>query len=123
MKTIFAATIAIFAATSAMAGGITEPYIVQPSAEQESPFAFVGNMEYDIENEVFATTLGTQYVRGEFLADFSVMGSNLGGDFDFMGSELTGVYSATDNVNLYGQVSFDDEWDYNTTTIGVAFRF
>lgn len=130
MKKIFAAAVAaVFVSGAAYAGGLAgtpvEPTVFVASPEVAlSTWDFVGNAQYEFKSETFETTLGVQYTYENFAAVLSVTGADTPlNSFDFVGADLTAVYSVNANFDIYGGLSVDNNWDHDATTVGVAFRF
>lgn len=108
MKTLIAAV--IFAASASTA-----------SAQD---LAFVGNAFYEFEAEQFETNLGVEMGFGDFTVTPMITGQYDDVDeFHLDNVSVTGAYSLNDNVDLFGRVEFDDEFEYSETTVGMAFRF
>lgn len=94
------------------------------SAQDSLPFGVIGSAEYAIEAEVFESRLGISYDALGMTFEPILVGTYVsGGNFEFSGAELNAIYSINQNVDLYGRVDFDSDFDYDEFTIGLGFRF
>lgn len=111
MKNILLATAATFAlTTSAFAADLS----------------FVGDVEYDIEAETTAMEFGPALSVAGFLVEPKMHGEAVftdGGSVDFTGVSAKATYGVTANVSVYGTVSTDEDFKYDTATVGVGFNF
>ena len=133
MKKLILAAVAALTLTSgaALAGSFNtaDPVLVVPVAT-EAPsvlgtnWRFVGNSEYAFEAEAFETNFGVEYVNGSFsVTPYLTITDTATTDMDFDGAAILVKYGVNTNVNLYGQVSADKDWEYSETIVGVAFSF
>ena len=116
MKNILLATAATFAlTTSAFAeGGIL------------GGLGFAGDVEYDIETEAAALEFGPALSMAGFLVEPKVhAGATFtdGATVDFTGVSAKATYGVTANVSVYGTVSADKDFKYDTATVGLGFNF
>ena len=111
MKNILLATAATFAlTTSAFAADL----------------GFAGDVEYDIETEAAALEFGPALSMAGFLVEPKVhAGATFtnGATVDFTGVSAKATYGVTANVSVYGTVSADKDFKYDTATVGLGFNF
>jgi len=86
--------------------------------------AFVGNVEYAFETEVFETNVGVEYATGVWTITplLSVAYDDVN-DLDFAGAEVTVSYEVNTSWDVYGTVEADSDFEYEEFTVGAAFRF
>ena len=115
MKNLLLATAATFAlTTSAFA------------ADLGAGLGFAGDVEYDIEAETTAIEFGPALSMGGFLIEPKAHASadfTDGATVDFTGVSAKATYGVTSNVSVYGSVSADKDFKYDTATVGVGFNF
>jgi hypothetical protein len=111
MKKIMLATVAAF--TFAFAG-----------AASAEGFGFGGYSEYAMEAETFEFGLNASYdVNALTFSAEAVLVKPNGDELDLDSVTLGVNYEANENANVYGKVAFDSDFDYEETTIGIAFNF
>lgn len=115
MKNLLLATAATFAlTTSAFA------------ADLGAGLGFAGDVEYDIEAETTAIEFGPSVSLAGFLVEPKMHASadfTDGATVDFTGVSAKATYGVTANVSVYGSVSADKDFKYDTATVGVGFNF
>lgn len=108
MKTTLMATAAVFA----MAGFA----VAQPTV--------VGYGEYSVEAQTFETGIGAEFIVADsVLITPMIVGSGDVDAFDFDHAEVKASYGLNENIDLYGKVKSDADFNYAETTVGVAFQF
>ena len=85
--------------------------------------AWTGTTEYGIESQVFEVEVGAEYVIDQFYIAPSVRADNALDGFDFTGGDIELGYIASQNVDVYVRVEFDNDFNYDETVLGVSFRF
>ena len=115
MKKILLATAATFAlTTSAFA------------ADLGAGLGFAGDFEYDIEAETTAIEFGPAVSMAGFLIEPKMHAEAAftdGGSMDFTGVSAKATYGLNSTVSLYGTVAADEDFKYDTATVGVGFNF
>jgi hypothetical protein len=110
MKTAILATAMLISATAASAAGLE--------------FTIVGNAEYAIEAEAVETNLGAELaLMPNLTVKPLVTFAGTTDAFEFTGVELGATYSVTGNVDVYGVVEADADFEYSEATLGVSFAF
>jgi opacity protein-like surface antigen len=110
MKNILTAA---FVATFAFAG-----------AAAAEGFGFGGYGEYAMEAEEFEFGLHASYdVNALTFSAEAVLVKPNGDELDLDSVTLGVNYEANENADVYGKVAFDGDFDYEETTIGLAFKF
>lgn len=129
MKIMFTAAsvaaISLFG-TTAMASGPVYDVVPAPVVIETANYGnvdFVGSAEYAVEAERFETQLGIEYTYNQFSVRPVLVGEYVNSDFNFVGAEIGVIYNVNSNVNFYGSLDFDQDFDYSEATVGVAFRF
>jgi len=113
MKTTILATAFALAATGAL-------------AEETSMFHIgaAGEVEYSVENESFAMEVGPTIDMGNIgVAPKLLTSVDTGMDFNFVGVEIEATYGFSNNLELYGEVSADNDLEYEDLKMGVRFQF
>jgi hypothetical protein len=126
MKTLLLSGAVALAFTSvAFAGGTVrpEPNPAYVDATPAVSTAFVGSLEYAIEADEFEATAGMEIGIDRFTVTPTVIMNDTLGEFEFSSMELEVSYDLNENVDLYVMVETDEDFDYEETTLGVAFRF
>lgn len=131
MKKLFLATITAISLSSglAFAGSFNDaPVSVVPDTSSVSILgpnaSFVGTAEYAFEADVFELNFGTEIYADRFtFTPYLTATHDSVNDTEFVGAAILVEYEVNYNVNLYTEVSFDEDWDYSESTIGVGFRF
>ena len=116
MKNILLATAATFArTTSAFAeGGIL------------GGLGFAGEAAYDIETEATAIEFGPTMSFAGVLIEPKAHAEALftdGGSLDMAGYSVKATYGLTSNLSVFGSVAADEDFEYDTATVGVGFNF
>lgn len=87
-------------------------------------FGFGGYGEYAMEAETFEFGLHATYdVNALTFSAEAVLVKPNGVDLDLDSVTLGVNYIANENADIYGKVAFDGDFEYEETTIGVAFKF
>jgi hypothetical protein len=113
MKKIMLATVAAFAFTGAAFAGA------------DRPLTFNTYGEYAVEAKAFEFGVGadlnthSDLSLGVMLVAVDSASQNL--DFDHI--DVNVGYVISENGEVYGKVTFDDEFTYAETVVGVAFSF
>lgn len=87
---------------------------------------FAGDVEYDIETEATAIEFGPALSMAGFLVEPKMHAAAAftdGGSVDFTGVSAKATYGVTANVSVYGTVSANEDFKYDTATVGVGFNF
>ena len=116
MKNILLATAATFAlTTSAFAEGALV-----------SGLGFAGEVEYDIETEVTAIEFGPTAALAGFLIEPKIHADAVftsGGTMNISGYSAKATYGVTANMSVFGTVAADEDFKYDTATVGLGFNF
>lgn len=92
-------------------------------AMAETP-SFVGYSEYAVEAKSFEVGAGAEvYLAKGFYLTPMVVGSGPSNDFTFDHAEVKATYILNENVNVYGKVKTDSDFNYDEAIVGVAFQF
>jgi hypothetical protein len=113
MKKIMLATVAAFAFAGAAFAGA------------DRPLTFNTYGEYAVEAEAFEFGVGADWNTDSALSlgVVAVAVDNAGQNFDFDHLDINVGYVVSENGEVYGKVTFDDELTYAETVVGVAFSF
>ena len=85
---------------------------------------FGGYGEYAFEAEAFELGLNASYeINSLTLMTEAVFTKPNAVEFGFEEVTVGATFAVHGNVDLYGKVAFDEDFDYNETTVGVAFKF
>mgnify|MGYP000175578369 CR=1 FL=1 len=110
MKSVMIAAAAI-TAMATMASAADRPTIL-------------GYSEYAVEAESFETGVGAEFIVADsVLITPMIIGSGDVNNFAFDHAELKAKYGVNENIDLYGKIASDADFNYAETTVGVAFQF
>ena len=110
MKTTILATTFALAASGAFAEGLN--------------IGAAGEVEYSVEGEAFAMEVGPTMTIGNIGVApklLTSMDSSL--DLSMLGVEVEATYGLSNNLQLFGEVSADKDFDYQDLKMGVRFQF
>ena len=110
MKNFFLATAALFALTTSASA---------------AELNFAGDIEYDIETKLTAIEFGPALSVGGFLVEPKVhaVGDIGNTAINLSGFSTKATYGLTQNLSLYGTISTDKDFGYDTATVGTSFNF
>tara|TARA_B110000977_G_scaffold5760_1_gene8108 strand:+ start:227 stop:583 length:357 start_codon:yes stop_codon:yes gene_type:complete len=111
MKTTILATTFALAASGAFAEGLLN-------------IGAAGEVEYSVEGEAFAMEVGPTMTIGNIGVApklLTSMDSSL--DLSMVGVEVEATYGLSNNLQLFGEVSADKDFDYQDLKMGVRFQF
>ncbi len=92
-------------------------------AMAETP-TFVGYSEYAVEANSFEIGAGAElYVLDGFYLTPMVIGNGDVDAFDFTRAEVKATYVVNENIDVYGKIKTDADFNYDDAVVGVAFRF
>lgn len=127
ITTVVAAAIILGTSRIALADGLSfnEPDVVVPAQTEVyyGNWDVIGQAEYQFAASRTEMRLGVEYSYANFAVRPMVVGEYVNSDFNFVGTEVQAIYGVSDNVNLYGSVMLDNNFDYANAEVGVAFRF
>ena len=114
MKTTILATTFALAASGAFAEDKTSMFHIGAA----------GEVEYSVEGEAFAMEVGPTMTLGNIgVAPKLLTSVDTGMDFNFVGVEIEATYGLSNNLELYGEVSADNDLEYEDLKMGVRFQF
>lgn len=84
----------------------------------------VGNVEYNITQEQFEGNIGGSYSYEQItiLTQSNITYDSASG-FDYVGSSVTALIDANDNIDLYATVNIVPGFVISDIATGIAFRF
>lgn len=113
-----------------LAAAVVVSSFATASAAQEisiPKISFIGETGYSVDAEVLDMEAGAELdlsivnltIVGQAAYDNSVADP----EFTFTGVELTSTVGIVDGIEGFSEITFDDEFGYQDTRIGVAFKF